>query len=270
MATDWRAHWFSFARARFARIYPLFALTLLVTIADVALFSASVPSVEFSAGSLALEPFLLHQWAAGLSWDYPTWSISTEMEAYVAFVFAAGPLLTGRRPRAISSACVIVVVVLSIAGGGSLNQFFGFTALARTLAEFSLGVMIYRAHKRHIAIRWCGIIALSLFGLGLLVHQDFLIVGGLACLAYHSITATDAFGRTLNSRPAVALGEWSYGIYLWHAPVHLAIMATYPVGNLSQTSARILLIVAASLVIALSAISYQYFERPMRRWINPT
>src|ERR1700758_1885222 len=155
LASNWRAHWSEFARARWARIYPLFAMTTLAMVIAVALFKASLTYVSFTVGSLWLQPFLLQQWASGLSWNYPSWSISTEAEAYVYFVFCGYLLLTGKHPRLIATGCIIIVAALSIANGGSLNTPVGISALLRTLAEFSLGVLLCRAHSAGLGFpRW--------------------------------------------------------------------------------------------------------------------
>jgi peptidoglycan/LPS O-acetylase OafA/YrhL len=147
LASNWRVHGLQFARARFARIYPLFAITTLAMAIIFALSHTPLDIVSFSVRSLELQPFLLQQWAPGLSWDYPSWSISTEAEAYVSFVFCGGLLLTGRHPRLIAASCMVILAALSIRHGGSLNSFIGISALLRTLAEFSLGVLLYRAHS---------------------------------------------------------------------------------------------------------------------------
>jgi len=50
--------------------------------------------------------------------------------------------------------------------------------------------------------------------------------------------------------------------------------AGHPVAGLSPTSSRVLFAVTVMAVIALSAASFTYFERPMRRlirrWLVPT
>jgi peptidoglycan/LPS O-acetylase OafA/YrhL len=71
MALDCRAHWPHFAMARFARIYPLFAATTLVTVIVVAVSHTLPTPVSFSATSLSLQPVLLQEWD-GLSWKYPS------------------------------------------------------------------------------------------------------------------------------------------------------------------------------------------------------
>jgi peptidoglycan/LPS O-acetylase OafA/YrhL len=274
LASNWRAHWWKFARARCARIYPTFAMATLAMVIAVALSKTPLIYVSFTARSLWLQPFLLQQWASGLSWDYPSWSISTEAEAYIFFVFAAGLLLTGKYPRLIAACCVAIVAALSIGRGGSLNSFNGVSALLRTLSEFSLGVLLYRAHLHDKAFprKWAAMLFVLFVGLWEISRLDFFVVVAFACLIYHGASTKDTYGTSLNSRPLVALGNWSYSIYLLHAPAHYAVMASFaaaglPVSNLSPLSSRLLLLVTALAVVGLSALHYQYFEMPARRFM---
>jgi peptidoglycan/LPS O-acetylase OafA/YrhL len=275
LATNWRASWRDFAIARFARLYPVFAVTTVVMIIIAAVSATTIRNVSLSNGTLVLQPFLLQQWASGLSWNYPSWSISTEAEIYAYFVLFAGLLLAGKNPRLLAACCVAILIVISANEGGSLNYFVGARALLRTLADFSLGVLLYRAHVNDAGIPrgWVALSAVVLGGIALKTHLDFLMVGAFACLIYYCANATDSLaGRLLNSGPSVALGKWSYSIYLWHAPTHFAVMATlaalhYPVSELPVLSARLLIFLMTLVVVAMSAIHYQYFEMPMRRLI---
>ena len=218
-----------------------------------------------------LQPFLLQQWS-GLSWNYPSWSISTEAEAYIFFVFSAGLLVTGKHPGFMAACCVAILAALCIAKGGSLNLYSGTSALVRTLSEFSLGALLYRANSNHAGFprEWALILAVLFVGLATITNLDFLFVGAFPGLIYYGVNATDAFGKLLNSRPSVALGNWSYSIYLWQAPTHYAVMATFaasgfPVSDLGQWSARLLLLATTVAVVGLSAVTYQYFETRARR-----
>jgi peptidoglycan/LPS O-acetylase OafA/YrhL len=278
LASSWREQWPAFAIARFARLYPLFAVSTVVMAIVFALSHTEIAFVSFSDRSLALQPFLLQQWAGGLNWNYPSWSISTEVEAYIYFVFFAGFLLTGKRPSLIAACCIIALVVLCLAQGGSLNDFSGPRALVRTLAGFTLGVLLYRAHSSADARdsrKWAALAAIVFAGLGRLTHLDVLIVGTFACLIYYCAVATDPLARILNSGPSVALGRWSYSIYLWHVPTHYAVMALFgaigiPVGLLGVSSSRLLVLATTLIVIGLSAVHYEFFEAPVRRAISNT
>ena len=272
LASNWRMHSLQFARARFARLYPLFAVT---TLAMAIVFVLShMPLVSFSGYSLALQPFLLQQWASGLSWDYPSWSISTEAEAYVFFVFCGSLLLASKHPRLIAADCILIVIALCIARRGSLNTFVGISALLRTLAEFSLGVLLYRAHSAALGFPrwWTAILSVVFAGFAVITHLDLFVGAAFGCVIYYSATDTDRLGKLLNSPPLVALGNWSYSIYLWHAPAHYAVMAVfaavgYPVMQLGLASSRLLLSTTALAVVALSAFHYRYFETPCRRFL---
>lgn len=70
LASNWHANWQKFAIARFARIYPLFAVTTLAMLIVFAISRLPIWIVSFSGRSAALQPVLLQQWASGLSWNY--------------------------------------------------------------------------------------------------------------------------------------------------------------------------------------------------------
>jgi peptidoglycan/LPS O-acetylase OafA/YrhL len=274
LALDWRGHWLKFGIARFARLYPAFAATTLFMVIAFVLFREPLPLVSLSGRSLALQPLLLQQWAPGLSWNYPSWSISTEAEAYIYFVFFAGLVIRGN-PRLVAVCCIFVIVALSVSKGGTLNYFVGGRALLRTIAEFSLGVLLYRASSREAA-RWQNWVALSavlLAGGALLTRLDFLMVSSFGCVIFYCANATNVLAvKLLNSRPSVAVGDWSYSIYLWHAPTHYAVTAAYAaigysISNLSLSSARLLVLATSLAVVGISAVNYRYFEMPMRRLI---
>lgn len=217
----------------------------------------------------------MQQWYSGLSWNYPSWSISTEAETYVYFAFFAGLLTRGRNPHLLAVCCIFIIVALSVSQGGTLNYFVGVRALLRTLADFSVGVLLYRASSPDAALlqKWVAVSAALLAGSALLTHLDFLMVGSFGFVIYYCANATNVLAvRLLNSRPSVALGNWSYSIYLWQAPTHYAVMTLfaaigYPVSNLSLSRARLLVLATSLSAVGISAVHYRYFEMPTRRLI---
>jgi peptidoglycan/LPS O-acetylase OafA/YrhL len=276
LASDWRAHWRDFAIMRFARIYPLFALTTLVMVITHALSHRSLLWISFSGRSLALQPLLLQVWG-GLSWNYASWSISTETAAYVFFVFSAGALVTGKYPRVIAASCVAILVVLCIKRGGWLHLFTGAAALVRTITEFSIGALLYRAHvgAKTSSGLWPALLATVCLVVPALTRWDIATVGVFAYLIYYGANPTTVLARLLSSPPAIAVGAWSYSIFLWHAPVHYAVMAMasasgHPTETLGVTTARWLMLATMLAVICLSALTFNWFEVPARRLIRRT
>jgi peptidoglycan/LPS O-acetylase OafA/YrhL len=276
LASNWRAHWRDFATMRFARIYPLFVLTTLAMMVTHALAHIPLSGISFSSRSLALQPLLLQEWG-GLSWNYSSWSVSTEAAAYTFFVFSAGALVTGKYPRVIAAICVAILAALCIEHGGRLHLFTGVPALLRTIAEFSLGALLYRAHlaaKTSSGI-WPALLAVVCVVLAVLTRWDIAAVGVLAYLVYHGANPTTLLARLLSSAPAVAIGAWSYSIFLWHAPTHYAVMAMFsayghPAETLDVTTARLLMLATMLAVLCLSALTFNCFEVPARRLIRRT
>ena len=274
LASNWRAHWLDFAIARFARLYPVFAVTTLVMVVAVALSHMPLQFVSLSRSTLALQPLLLQQWASHLGWNYPSWSISTEAEAYVYFVFFAGLLMTVRNPRLIAVCCVVVLIALSVSNGDAQLLRWRPGASPYAFRVHPRGTSFpHQREQSWTATQVDGAVGVLLFACAVVLKLDFLIVGAFACLIYYCVNVTDApTARFLNSRPLVALGNWSYSIYLWHAPAHYVVMAGFalsrhPVSDLSPSSARLLILITTMAVVGLSAINYRYFEMPIRRLI---
>ncbi|GAB3178948.1 acyltransferase family protein [Nesterenkonia halophila] len=66
--------------------------------------------------------------------------------------------------------------------------------------------------------------------------------------------------RWFSLRPAVAVGDWSYAIYLWHWPV---VVIAPMVAEAAETwPVKLLLILG---IVALSALSTRFLETPIRR-----
>jgi peptidoglycan/LPS O-acetylase OafA/YrhL len=166
---------------------------------------------------------------------------------------------------------VAVLTALCVAKGGYLTSGSQVPGLLRTLAGFALGVLLYRAYAGDAAAlrTWATILFVPLVCLAL---ATLFAIGALACVVCFSVGDTGPIGTFLNSKPFRALGDWSYGIYLWHAPVHFLVLVACAASGLSITSlglfnARVLALCTALAVVGVSAVTYKYFEAPMRSWL---
>jgi len=83
-----------------------------------------------------------------------------------------------------------------------------------------------------------------------------LLVAGVASSPRHTV-----FGALFGSRPVVAIGRWSYGIYLWHYPV--LVLITQHFGP-PQGAWGLLTVIAVVSVVAfgLGAATYRFVEQP--------
>ena len=161
-------HYRSFLVARIARLYPLhvFILLLFVATAAASQFMAGLATGSFESipltgprswGAIIANIFMLQGLSAGqLSWNYPTWSISVEFMAYLAFPFALPAI--ARAPRAIKVliAALLFAVLAWLAGltKGDLDQWNGPIALMRCMPEFLLGTLLYFAFRDYGERSW--------------------------------------------------------------------------------------------------------------------
>lgn len=87
-----------------------------------------------------------------------------------------------------------------------------------------------------------------------------------ALLVVWAITRPGAWaGSALDIAPLRWIGERSYGIYLWHWPVLVLLVASPTPWARTPESEWITGLVALALTIPLAALSYRYVEQPVRR-----
>jgi peptidoglycan/LPS O-acetylase OafA/YrhL len=110
--------------------------------------------------------------------------------------------------------------------------------------------------------------AIILVALTLPADDPFVTRGGLVLVAVltalaiaGATTAGSWLGRGLDIAPLRWVGERSYGLYLWHWPVWVLLVATLPEG----TAAWVAPVVATAVTVAAAALSYRLVEQPVRR-----
>ena len=277
----------AFLWARVARIYPLHLATLAAVGLMAAAAAAAGVATEHDVASLAALPAnltLTNAWglAPSASWNHPSWSISAEWAAYLAFpAFAAVVWPFRRRP--------------GLALAGALGVLFGSYALFPRLAGFPLtsatiawgalrvappflyGCVLHLAWRARPApaVRE-SMLAAVLFTAAIaaaaqLGAADAVIVaaGGGLILAMAGLAG--ARSRVLASPAWLWLGEVSFALYMVKTPwellggsllkrtLHLADGQAWPL-------LPWLAFVAGALPVAAAA--HHLIERPARVWMR--
>jgi peptidoglycan/LPS O-acetylase OafA/YrhL len=271
----------AFYRRRFARIYPLHALTW-AGMGAVLLALSTLPG----AGSAALSLVLLSPWVPVLHYsqvmNVPAWSLGCE-----AFFYALFPLLVGwidrMRPdhrRVLLVAAVAAIVALSAlcapASYGTVRYWALYFFPPTRLLEFVIGMVLAVEVREG---RWPVLPALPL---GLLALGAYL-AAGWAPPQFRLVTVTlvpftlliaacaqrDVAGQRSmwSSRPLVLLGAWSFAFYLVQYPMLTAvslILARHHV-RVGLGGAVALGLVSLVVAVVISGIAHRCFERPLER-----
>ena len=241
-----------FLWARIARVYPLHVFTLLgvmaLGLAAVAV-GLSIDASILSWKSLPAHLLMLHAWgfAGEAGWNHPSWSISAEWFAYLAFpLFALAAWPLRKRPWVATAGAAVFLMGLyaafeQLAGFPLTEATFRWGAL-RIVPCFAYGCALYLVYRRAPLPR-----------------------AGLLILALASIP--DGKAGWLGSKPAVYLGEISYSVYMVCAPwqilaVNLAARATG--ADDKRLHVLVWLGVILGLIVAAAA-TYHLIERPARK-----
>lgn len=269
-----------FLWARIARVYPLHVFTLLgvmaLGLAAVAV-GMSINASVLSWKTLPAHLLMLHAWgfANEAGWNHPSWSISAEWFAYLAFpLFAMAAWPLRKRPWVATAGAAVFLMGLyaafeRLAGFPLTEATFRWGAL-RIVPCFAYGCALYLVYRRAPLPR-AGLLALSaavvMVASASVLAWDAITVlaAGLLILALASIP--DGKAGWLGSKPAIYLGEISYAVYMVCAPwqilaVNLAARAT------GAEDKRLHLLVWLGIIlglIAAAAATYHLIERPARK-----
>lgn len=279
-------HYWSFLAARIARLYPLHLVMLLLFVATAlatALFAYAATGTFAGLplhGARSLSAFTANLFmlqglnAAELSWNFPSWSISVEFMAYVAFPFAL-PFVwrAGPRLRLVLFSCVVAALLLFAAlAGGNFNQWTGPIALMRCLPEFILGTLLYRAYHDGVFASFFQRDAIGYGALAVAVLSlhfgapDIVSVALFPVLILAALGNAGTVAQAINTAPLLWLGEISYSLYLIHGLVDYIVtqvldgLGVHERADLSVGVSLALLTVMLAIALIAAGISYRTIE----------
>ena len=285
-----------FYAARFARIYPLYLVTLLAAAVISMIVFSGFSTYPAFARDLTGQLLAINAWplvGRGVHWDAAAWSVSVEVFCYVA-IFPVIFLLSGRVAAMRSS--VRYVLMLSVGAAGAVIGYSWFTAAVsswalphNSLPATAFWSPVVRGASMFIAgwLAYLVYVERDVLAAFLQKHADALVIL-VVVLAFMTIanflpawSALPFFApllialmndksltaRLLSTTPMLRLGVWSYSLYLVHFPV---IYALRPIEGKLPPWLYVPAAIGLSFVVAI--LSYRYVEGParavLRDWLN--
>ena len=294
----------TFIKARFARLYPLHLFTL---IASVVLFYSlsnatdSISSRIYNPNAIVTNLFMLH--ACGVhdifTWNVPAWSISAEWWAYMVFPFLALLLAKNKRLGAIIIGVMVVILYCAIVYFlprinpfvptiPNLNHDLDVTydyGYLRGIAGFMIGMLTYVAYsKEKIVHLFTGdtIALVTILVLLVSMHlgwNDLVYIPLFVLLVLCFSSNEGKLALLCAQKPLQYLGDISYSIYMVHGLMlffagdfYLKLVGiTFKEGEMRQIpflSGLWSSLLFLGLVIGISSITYYGIEKPCRKWLN--
>lgn len=288
---------------RFMRIYPLFLVALalgymtmhlyLPVLGENPLFSGDTQKFidrdasvdQFFYGHLFAHLTLLHGAIpdsmlpqSALAISGPLWSISLEWQFYILAPFIIWGL-DYRDSKFIRPAITILLIYIIVLIS---HKFWTPSIVTAFLPEkidlFMLGVLCGIAWessiKKHYLLLLIGSI-LSIFVYKFLFHNNLLplviwFFTYIVAATGDKLRITILINRIFSLRPAVWIGERSYGLYVLHMPVMLVVsyFIAIPHAHELTKSGTFLTVIAITtpIVLIFTALSYKYIEMPAIKW----
>ncbi|WP_291767696.1 acyltransferase [Maricaulis sp.] len=278
---------FSFGRfliARFARIWPLH-IAVIGLLACVGLV-ASVVGVPFdrelfNVSDLPANILMVHAWGfvPEVSWNGPSWSISAEWFAYLAFpAYLMASIALRRRPWLL---LLISIALFFILDRVHLWMFAETLPMAterfgviRIIPEFLMGVALYRLGQSHTLppafARLSLALVLVIYFLAAHIGVDDRLVALLGAPMIFLLAELDRHAGETKSGLFVYLGDISYTIYMIHVPFFMVAFNLLQdvLGVLDQAMPTLVFVSLGTVMIGASAVSHELFEKPARQLIR--
>jgi peptidoglycan/LPS O-acetylase OafA/YrhL len=284
----------SFAGARLARITPLHYLTCLLFLIFVQPAVIFDPRIwqQVVTHALFIHNFFLMTFG-GI--DGPNWSVATEMQFYVMMLLIA-PWLIRADWRVILIGGVGIAWIWRLGAfcfipttgkWGSFPLFVGVSQLPGMLDEFTLGILLARFIRSRHGRRWLAgpmpirfavaataaaatlWLAMAIYwrnstfwNSGPMVVCSKTLLGLAWMLVILAACSVNSRVVLAVSAPLRYLGTISYGIYLWHLPVLLAVR------TVRWVTPPTALVYVIGLTLILASGSWHCFELPIMRRVR--
>jgi peptidoglycan/LPS O-acetylase OafA/YrhL len=284
-----------FWRARFARLYPIYLLSLVLFFTMLGAEWHARSHGDFLAG-VVLTPLLLQGWSPGLAtfWNTVAWTLSCEAAFYFAFpwlIRLPWPKTPGRLIALLLGVWSLGLVPHALYlhfnpdhlvgpanrySSGFWIRTLKYTPLAYT-CTFLAGIILAKLHgsltlaARHRAwIAGLSLLALALFFATAVTHVPYILMHGgflvpLFAALVVGLSGQNIFAAAFAWKPIELLGQASYALFLLHFNF-INMLRTYHVPERLHLAAYDPWVsYAGALLLAIAAM--YFVERPARRAI---
>lgn len=279
--------WRRFMLLRLARIYPVHFVTTIslipIYLTAHYLFGFQSPVDAFSFSKLWFSLSLTNGlgFADSVGWNAPSWSVSSELFAYLLFPFIS--LILFRANLSVLRCCLCCIAILAItvsfgwwhSEGGRYYSSWG-TTLLRISAEFSIGCLLFLLQQKlkHNIPRVLAVFAVGSFLVLVCIEipsrWDFLFILVFAALILGLSRNEGMMSGFFGQRFWVYLGGISYSIYLCHGIVFMVLNTGLAVLLPMESTMSLYLSLALYLLgtWAVAHVVYTYIEEVCRRYIK--
>ncbi len=278
-------HWRSFLWARLARVYPLhlFCLMAMIGIWLIGLkLGAKTEAHAFDVTQIPAHIMLVQAWGTVGSdgWNFPSWSISAEWFAYLAFPVTFGVAGLFKRAPLAGIALAVGLFWLLVAYAYSANMVLVDMTWQgghiRIIPSFLMGVALWMAGRQMVLSRrfagiGVGVSVVWIFGASGVGFPAELIWPGLAALVFFLAETSKHENHAMCSSKAwIYLGEISFAAYMIHLPFDVVFYQIVErlFGELIGLKAILMGGLAIFLTWVGAAIAHALIENPARNFMR--
>lgn len=269
----------SFWQARFARIYPVYFLSLLLMLPFA--FGRPGSSATVHSGWQALSVVAMVQaWNPfrpdnAQLWNFPAWTLSTEAFFYVLFPFVLPQLqkVSAGVLKALAAGLLLLIVLghtmtpVSSVYESALHLPLPLIRLPEFLLGATAGILFLRRGPMRGAAWVATISIIAIAGLEMTIEGKWISLAVVPFLTLLYALAADGglWTRLFSTKSLVLLGGASYSVYLLQDPVRMWAHRILDPANRGNGMDQW---ISPVLLVAFSIAVFLYWEEPARSWLK--
>lgn len=265
---------------RFARIYPMYLLALLI------MLFLQFRTNELDLSGLFLNVLMIQSWVPGkiLTVNPPGWSLSVEFVFYAIFPFIFNKCFNRYKPKQIflyivlfwilSQFIFLILYYLFYVDKSTVIKDFIMHNPLLHINEFLIGTLAgfifikklqdKKKNYDFLILVFAGLIVLALKFSGVISFHNGLLAPLFIPLIIMISLNNGIITKVFQKKLFVFLGEISFGIYILQHPVY-SLFSAYSVNKyLHITDPTAVFFIRFIILIITSSLAYVYVERPIQ------